>query len=248
MKRILITLIFIILSGFSTAHASLLFFDDFNSGLNPSVWTNENESGAMWQVQYDGPNGHLHSQPQISSDRYLDILSNKNDFSNFTMSFDINFLNNGNHQDWRRIYLRTNGSIENHSGYAINIRNWSGAEFDFVGLGPYANMTLDIEPQAFAQEFDPLTTNEWYRFVVSLNENNLKLKYWKLPEEEPSSWLMDIVDSNNSHMSGSIGFGNYWLADTLIDNVKVNAIPEPASLLLMGSGLLGTFLKKRKIN
>lgn len=247
MRKSLVLSLIMILNFSGLADASSVLLDDFNSGLDGNIWSAEQLGGSSWVWGSDAGNGYVVSEPQKEQDRYLDIFSEDQSFSDFALSFDMKFDNNGYDQDWRRIYLRMNGSFDAHEGYCINIRNWSGGEYDFVGIGPYTDDTLDIEPQSFEQYFSPLVTGEWYRFNVDMVENNIKIKYWLLSGLEPTDPQIDVVDSGSLYSSGGIGFGNYWHARTLIDNVQLEVIPEPSSLLLLSLGGL-LLRRKRKVS
>lgn len=242
MKKSLLLAVSVTLFLSNSSFASTLFIDNFNSGIDDTYWSREELDGAKWV----GTNGVLASQPQYNSDRYLDILTTQS-FSDFILTFDMKFNNNGYDQDWRRIYLRANGDTSEHAGYCINIRNWSGGIYDRVRIGPYTDKTLDIEPIAFDSYWSPLVTGEWYTFKAQLDGSNIKIKYWLQSDTEPSDWLFDVTDPNSSYAAGKIGFGNYWYADTYVDNVRVEKVPEPATMVLVGLGSAAfAFFRRRK--
>lgn len=112
--------------GIRPANAVILFSDNFDTGLDTSVWEVENHRGAYW---YHNPNGYISVQqvggnPAGLSHRNTDIWTKRNDFSNFTLTYDIRFNNENVHNVFRFAYLR--GSVYDvptgaeTDGYYIN--------------------------------------------------------------------------------------------------------------------------------
>lgn len=237
--------------GGNTANALILFSDDFESGaIDSSKWMLENNRGASW---YYNPNGYISVQqvggsPYHQSNRQTDIWTIRNDFSDFTLTYDIRFNNEYAHNVFRTTYLRgspynvsTGVQMNGYTAYATLGYNWipqnDSASIDLID---YASNPTVHNSLAHDVNTD-FEVEEWYTFKLEANGDNLKYKFWKRNEAEVSDWLFDVIDSSSYFPEGNIGFGSYWNALTDIDNIVVesSAIPEPATITLLGLGLMG---------
>ena len=111
----------LVLVGASPPTAAAGFSDDFEAGLDPSVWHLEVINGARWIHATDADGGHvtaLVQNPRDRNNRFADMLTQQ-EFTDFTLTWDMRFLNQGFHQDRRVIYFRSDGQPVPH-GYYIH--------------------------------------------------------------------------------------------------------------------------------
>jgi hypothetical protein len=236
--------VMVFLGGVSAGQCVIIFSDNFNNGLDSNMWKAED--------------GHIVSQAQHASwsDRFLDIVTQKNDFADFTLSWSMQFNNGGSDRDHRTVYLRSNdvfGAFLN--GYICDICiGYPYFNADYVGLSKYVNgVSTDYGYINLGNRY--FNYGEWYNFEVAMVANTLNIKWWGAVADEPIEWMFSATDSSSNPLtSGHIGFGNYFSASTGIDNVNVasatSPVPEPASIMLFGTGLLGMlgFFRKGKKN
>ncbi len=232
-------------------YADILFFDNFNTGIDTTKWYLETVNGARWIYAEEGGNGYITTMPQGNwNNRYVDILSQKDDFSDFILSYDIRFRSSSWHRDWRNVYLR--GDISsNVYGYGMYV----GVN---VPVGPHPHIvqfavhkpdgsTASLGDGIYDKSWD---LNQWYRFKIYLVNNNFKVKWWEQGALEPIEWFLETSDPDKFYSKGRIGFGNYWRGVTDIDNVKVetpDVVPEPMSLLMFGIGIIGMWRIRRMV-
>ncbi|MEW6620638.1 MAG: PEP-CTERM sorting domain-containing protein [bacterium] len=234
--------------------AYTLFSDDFESGLDLATkWKTETIAGATWVLAGDASNKFITAQPHMGAgDRHLDIVTQKNDFSDFTFNWSMQFKNQGWHVDIRHVCFRCGdlSPIEAHSGYYLIIQaqnvftNHSHIRLmNYRQTGPNYNLvSMDLGPNYFE-------LSKWYNFELEAIGNSFNLKTWEQGSPYPNNWLFTAVDTSSTPFnSGRIGFGDYWGGITYVDNVRVDSpIPEPATVLLFTCAIVGLGVWRRKI-
>ncbi len=234
-------------------YAGIIFSDNFDTGIDSSKWYLEEINRVKWKYVEENGNGYIRSGQPINWDnRYLDILTQKDDFDDFILSYDMRFMSESWNKDWRHIYLRSDDSFNVH-GYGMSI----GVNVP-VGDHPYVSDFYIRDMQGrhtrLAAKYNySWDLNKWYTFKVSVVGNEMKSKWWEKGTTEPSEWFLEAVDVNNVFSQGRIGFGSYWLGITDVDNVKVESpgtetVPEPATVFLFGISLctsIGLFHRKQ---
>ena len=212
----------------AVAGNSVVFHDDFEAGLDPTVWHQEVVNGAIWAHTTEGGNGFIRCSAQSPynwGNRDTDIVTHRDDFGDFIMTWDMRFHTKSWHQDWRRMFFRADESSI-YSGY------WYGY---FVTVGVWIptipSEFLNISrryPDLSAQSLMtpsyisyPWALGEWYSFKLEAYGYSFKLKVWPKGDPEPTDWTIEAVDTDEAFPSGSIGFGNYWGSVTDVDNVHL---------------------------
>ena len=201
-----------------TPVAAQPFFEDFDAGLDPLIWRVETVSGATWYHGTEEGNGYVYATTHTYyNDRFTDLLTQRTDFSDFTMTWDMRLRSNTGHGPIRSIYLR-GGDFPHVFGYWLVLRSEYNTAY-LQRLNPGLTWTT-FEP-VIPQNI-PL--HEWTSFKIVVVYNNFKFKFWPKGSPEPSEWAFDITDTVTDPpppSSGSVGFGNYWQSLTDVDNVRV---------------------------
>jgi hypothetical protein len=207
----------------ATAQGLFEFSDDFEAGIDASVWYLEHLQGVEWTHTTEGANGYIYAPPQQGKDwnnRCVDILTLKEDFSNFTFTWDMRFHTVGTHKDRRLVYFRSDDAAVPH-GYNIHLG---------VGVPPHGHpqpnwlVITKYNPDGSSESVSPLVLygwvlEQWYSFKLEACDNTFKLKVWQKGDSEPSVWLVEAEDTTTVIPTGRIGFGDYWECITDVDNV-----------------------------
>jgi len=246
----LMTIVFLtIFLGTCQTASAFFFHDDFETGLDPSKWYLENIHGATWQHTTVGGNGCMVSaepSPWEWGNRSLDVMTQYDNFSDFTMTWDMMFTTESYNGDLRSIYFRGNND-PNVLGYWIGIGVGRPYPYD-----PSDQLTISRLNSDYSWEYltptvsYPWVLNQWHSFKLQAVGNEFKLKVWDKGNLEPVAWTLTATDTvPGGYSAGRIGFGNYWASETYVDNVGV--IPEPSTFLQLGVGvvLLLGFVRRR---
>ena len=200
------------------------FSDDFEAGLDPSVWYLEMVNGAQWTHTTEGGNGYIYSPPQNPYDwnnRYTDILTVSDDFTDFVMTWDMRFHTSSWHKDHRFIYFRSNDDANPICYYfyvGVWIPTYTPHQCMCIGVIEYPYTVRALIPNTYY----PWELEKWYSFKLEVQDNVFKVKVWEKGDAEPSIWSLEAVDSYYTHSIGRIGFGDYWGSITDVDNVTVS--------------------------
>ena len=216
----------------SAAQGPIILTDDFQSGIDPGKWFLELVNGAQWTHMTEGSNGYIHAPTQYPNNynnRCTDILSHIDDFEDFTLSWDMRFLNQGFHKDRRLIYFRCDNHLVSPHGYRIHIA---------VGYPYGPDHWLYIQKHNMDGSGESLTPqilpdwqlNVWFSFKLEVQGSVFKLKYWVKGDPEPEEWIVEAEDPAASFASGRIGFGNYLQCNTDVDNVMIRSLVETVKL------------------
>lgn len=208
------------------------FSDDFESGLDPSVWYLESVYGVHWIHMTEGGNGYAYSPPQNPYDRYnryTDMLTHREDFTDFDMTCDIRFHTKSWHKDQREIMFRCNDSP-----YPFGYRLGMSVYKPTTTPPNYVQFTLVEPPYVITYLTDqiayPWELEQWYTIRIVAAGNEMKAKVWNKEDPEPEGWTLEVVDPLNTYASGRIGFSDYWGSMTDVDNVLVMPLLQEVSL------------------
>lgn len=211
----------------AVAGNSAVFHDDFEAGLDPAVWHQETVNGAIWAHTTEGGNGFIRCSAQYPynwGNRFTDIVTHRDDFGDFIMTWDMRFHTKSWHKDHRPAYFRVRESSLYPGfwyGYWIRIGVWLPTIPDH-----YLNMlryNCDLSQEFLTPSYVsyPWELYQWYSFRLEAFGNSFKLKVWKKGDAGPADWTIEGLDSGVVYPSGSIGFGNYWGSITDVDNVHL---------------------------
>jgi hypothetical protein len=234
-----------VMSAPESARGIPVFTDDFSTGIDPAKWYLESINGATWV----GGDGMANSTPSYDcSNRYLDMLTQQKDFGDFTATWDMLFDNTGFDREFRSVYFRSDADVPiprpNPQGYLIRIVVDGGYHPNLISFG----RSYDGSVEWFADASFNWQLATWYRFELQSIANEFKLKVWDRSGSRPDLWTLEATDPAGMHAAGRFGVGNYFAAQTHVDNVGIEPIPEPGLLLPIGVGLLGAagFLARRR--
>ena len=199
------------------------FSDDFDAGIDTGVWYVEHVNNAEWVHVIEGSNGLIRSLPQNPwnwGNRMTDILTHQDDFTDFTMTWDMRFHNSSWNKDHRYVYFRSDNAVNVH-GYIIHIGVWIPTIPDHVLKIFKINPDYTLEFLHEGHISYPWVLAQWYSFRLEVCDTRFKLRVWPRSDPEPTTWVLDVEDTGTPYGSGRIGFGNYWEASTDVDNVVV---------------------------
>lgn len=245
-RQIFIGLVLVCSFFVGQARASL-FYDDFNSGLDLDVWEKEYIGSSTWTWQ---PDGYITAGTHWNlPDRMLDIVTKKDDFSDFVFTWEMRANSEVYHDDRRWAHFRSNNDFPYVDGYFVHTTvqyAYTGKDSLWFGKMNPDNTITWLDGVDLGFNFFQL--RQWYNYKLLADGNEFKVKTWKQGTVEPDTWLLSASDPDNTYTQGRIGFGNYWQADTFIDNPTVGLVPEPVSMLLFGSGFSVLFGFRRRKN
>lgn len=210
-----------------------IFSDDFEDGLDNSVWWVEHVGNVEWIPYTDGTDNFIRSPGQMPyawGNRITDIITYKDDFTDFELSFDARIHTESWHKDGRWIYLRCTDNFIYINGYHVY----------FASLIPtytphrrfhIAKLYPDLTAAPLSENVPyPWMLGQWYSFRIYACGNEFKAKAWPREDPEPEEWILETVDEESSYMSGRIGFGDYWGSVTDVDNVVVSSLIKTVEL------------------
>ncbi|MCK4539111.1 MAG: DUF1080 domain-containing protein [Candidatus Krumholzibacteria bacterium] len=209
-----------------------VFEDNFDSGIDTDVWYLETAGNVQWAPATEEGNGYISSPPQSPydwSNRYTDILTCRDNFDDFEMTFDLRMHTESWHKDQRFIYIRS----ENNSypyGYNIYFSSHKPTDTPPNFITIYKTLS-DYTPIYISPvvEFNWIL-GQWYTFRVYVCGTQIKVKVWLKNEFEPADWTIEGNDSENQYLSGRIGFGDYWGSITDVDNVRISSLARTVDL------------------
>jgi hypothetical protein len=131
---------------------------------------------------------------------------------------------------------------------------------DILGFGFDVNQNtafVDIDSLSITIAGTTYSTNDVVRVSDGLNGNGsstaearfiIHLGYDFMTAYNASSTTLTNFTINGTHSSANGGFEEYFLSSVFSSTnpPPTSAVPEPASMLLMGSGLFGTVFLRRK--
>jgi len=212
------------------------FVDTFDQGISTDVWRVETIQGKQWRstTSFGGcivseTTGNkegvgTHENP------FLDILTRRQDFRDFVMTWDIRFESESWHSDHRVTYLRSQWIKGQTSPYGIELL--SSVWIPYPEPGDYIKIRKRTQEGRVLGLTDLQRVSwdleTWYTIKVVVNGQRVQAKYWKRDEKEPDSWIIEARlphrKGDSQIEAGAIGFGNYWSARTYIDNVHVQTL------------------------
>lgn len=220
-KKIVISILWILIF-YTNANANLLFFDNFDEGTRPE-WGNEVGS---WQTQ----NGVyfptiLSPIPEAPFTYAISSVTSLNHLTDFIVELDLNSTAAGG------LFLR---SSDIRNGVLLT---YAGEGNTFNGLYWHIMENGDLTPQSNRAEYPNLIDNDFH-LRISVQGNT----YQAFLDNNPEPITTFITDK---YSAGKVAL--YQNNPHTYDNFSISSIPEPATLFLLGGGLLGFSLRRSSL-
>jgi len=266
MKKI-ITLILAVVLVFGvevTAQAALLNLSgwtastlDFPGGQPAGTWVLESGNTAVQQTTNADPSFYLNNlnQTSYSIDGSWQVLTGSdNDY----MGFVFGYQNSSNFYlfDWKQ---GSQGYASQYANEGMTIKKMTGATGDGLAdlsLGEFWENTTDVGDMTILAQNQSSTAgwadNVLYNFYLDFNTTTTPGDF-NIVVKEGASTLWDVTVNDTMFTSGEFGFYNYSQQNVRYAGFEQTggvivgpAVPEPATMLLFGTGMIGAFLRKRR--
>ena|GEM_PF-5852176 len=238
----LIFLMVLVSMLFTGGHAQAsVIFDDFNDGIvDTNIWDNV---GNFREGDFGSETGVLKASTWQSNPYFY----TKDTFKDFILQYDVNFYTHGMHSDWNGFDFRVDGNNINETNrYNVSLYpQCFGSAYHRIRFGKYVNGTwtqLAVDYGTFP------SVQTWMTVKLAAEGDHYQFSLFERDNPLNIIGSFDVYDS--SHLSGgTIGLWNYRATESYFDNFSASVVPEPSSMLLLGTGLLGLlgFRKKKKV-
>ena len=176
--KIIISIVFLcVFCSLNPAWADLGFFEDTFDSPEGGRWYMEDISGAKWTYVEEAlpeepePARYITSQVTNHTNRYLDILINKSDYTDFILTFDIRFSQPQGSSYNRVVYLRASGNPGSLYGYWFII---SVSDQGMLTVRSNTRWGTTMLASPFHYTWD---LNKWYTFKIAIEGYNIKAKW-----------------------------------------------------------------------
>jgi len=135
-------------------------------------------------------------------------------------------LNNYDENYIRGTFLNADSDDQNGIEIQVDTDNFVYLQFDLDGSGTYFKLGHKANSNTNTQEFGSWSANEWYRFNLSIENSQTRVKVWQAGNQEPDSW--DATVSKPSDWSGSanINVQSTGQEGIYLDDIGVNTDPN----------------------